>query len=831
MVPPRDSASRYEAELDTPQSNTNSDKAANLYHSMRRKFRIFNAQLEAYLSTNAFQILFLAMYATAVSLMFIWGAHDEFHHVRLTYEKDNPTWVGFKWYIAIARGAGYSMNLNCSIVLFLACRKLITWIRDTPLHKVMPLDKSFPDAHIIVGWAIMIAVIIHVIFHFIWLFRFNLFDKLELWSFSMTVLVGCLLLLVFVVMFVTALPWFRNKKSQWRIFYVIHLVSAFLFFVLLLLHGMKRKKPETWMWVLPALVVYALDRGFRHFSTKTSALFLDSANSKLKPGKILELRIPKPFGYKAGQFAEIAVPDLGKEWHPFTIASAPHEKSMVFYIKADGNWCTRLYEAFERREKNIEMQGLLVKIRGPYGAPAQHTGAYKHVVLVSGGIGATPFASIAKELHHNSITNVPEHARLAKQQGETATKFINRGLPSQVRVSVDYLYGYSTEDEREKSAEQVKLDEAKKRADSLKLDSFHSIASDAWETSNLSASEGHLQLDVESNLLIPKRIQRFLEYWHPRKRLLAFLQSTRVTLSLLMAMIVRFALVCILAIWKQAEFGWSETVIHSTGYWAVLIDAILGLMIASIMFVVLVLEISFMKTKFFTRSGRVLDLCAFFPLAVLSAVASIESYRRPSSTGALTAAHFAVLLPLQFLLLANRLYRSLGSRTLLASQPPSCGCRCAEKVPNADFVWVTKTIKDDEWLTNELRSLADGPSLRLHRFVTRQTQEEVDRESQEPHISTEAGRPDWEKLLARIADRTTSGAEVGVFFCGPKPMGAALKKAIEQVEVKSTLRGSYLATLGDDEVKRDFSIDNYDDVARLRRFGCFVRFVFREENF
>ena len=30
----------------------------------------------------------------------------------------------------------------------------------------------------------------------------------------------------------------------------------------------------------------------------------------------------------------------------------------------------------------------------------------------------------------------------------------------------------------------------------------------------------------------------------------------------------------------------------------------------------------------------------------------------------------------------------------------------------------------------------------------------------ETHISTEAGRPDWEKLLARIFDQTTSGEQV-----------------------------------------------------------------------
>ncbi len=30
-----------------------------------------------------------------------------------------------------------------------------------------------------------------------------------------------------------------------------------------------------------------------------------------------------------------------------------------------------------------------------------------------------------------------------------------------------------------------------------------------------------------------------------------------------------------------------------------------------------------------------------------------------------------------------------------------------------------------------------------------------------------AGRPQWRKLFVKIADRTWSGAEVGVFLCGP----------------------------------------------------------------
>eukprot|EP00168_Porphyra_purpurea_P000134 TRINITY_DN10176_c0_g1_i1.p2 TRINITY_DN10176_c0_g1~~TRINITY_DN10176_c0_g1_i1.p2 ORF type:complete len:155 (+),score=30.32 TRINITY_DN10176_c0_g1_i1:104-568(+) len=62
---------------------------------------------------------------------------------------------------------------------------------------------------------------------------------------------------------------------------------------------------------------------------------------------ILCLRFPRAFDYVAGQYAELCVPAISRiEWHPFTIASAPHESEMVFYIKRNGDWTAALYELF-----------------------------------------------------------------------------------------------------------------------------------------------------------------------------------------------------------------------------------------------------------------------------------------------------------------------------------------------------------------------------------------------------------------------------------------------------------------------------------------------------
>ena len=43
-------------------------------------------------------------------------------------------------------------------------------------------------------------------------------------------------------------------------------------------------------------------------------------------------------------------------------------------------------------------QGLEIKVRGPFGAPAEHFQQFDDLVLIGSGIGATPFASVCKDV-------------------------------------------------------------------------------------------------------------------------------------------------------------------------------------------------------------------------------------------------------------------------------------------------------------------------------------------------------------------------------------------------------------------------------------------------
>lgn len=73
---------------------------------------------------------------------------------------------------------------------------------------------------------------------------------------------------------------------------------------------------------------------------------------------------------------------------------------MSFYIKLLGDWTKSLHEMFNARMSGDIDIPLVVYVRGPFGAPAQDVDKYSRVFLISGGIGATPFMSICKQLNH-----------------------------------------------------------------------------------------------------------------------------------------------------------------------------------------------------------------------------------------------------------------------------------------------------------------------------------------------------------------------------------------------------------------------------------------------
>lgn len=108
----------------------------------------------------------------------------------------------------------------------------------------------------------------------------------------------------------------------------------------------------------------------------------------------LAFSFPKPegFPFQAGQFLELTLinpPETDEDGNKraFTIASAPSEPYLMV--------ATRMRDSAFKRVLQSMSLGTEVQIEGPFGDLVLHSNAAKPAVFLAGGIGITPFRSIA----------------------------------------------------------------------------------------------------------------------------------------------------------------------------------------------------------------------------------------------------------------------------------------------------------------------------------------------------------------------------------------------------------------------------------------------------
>src|ERR1035437_9893323 len=101
---------------------------------------------------------------------------------------------------------------------------------------------------------------------------------------------------------------------------------------------------------------------------------------------------PPGWTFEAGQAIDITLlapseTDAEGNTRTFTIASAPYEKSLML--------ATRMRDTAFKRVLKVMPVGPLVQMEGPAGALTRPRDAARTAVFLSGGIGITPFRSIA----------------------------------------------------------------------------------------------------------------------------------------------------------------------------------------------------------------------------------------------------------------------------------------------------------------------------------------------------------------------------------------------------------------------------------------------------
>ncbi|XP_007933419.1 dual oxidase 2 [Orycteropus afer afer] len=324
------------------------------------------------------------------------------------------TFVG----IILSRGTAASISFMFSYILLTMCRNLITFLRETFLNRYVPFDAAV-DFHRWVAMAAVVLAILHSAGHVVNVYIFsvsplsllscifpNVFvdDGSQLpqkfyWWFFQTVpgMTGVLLLLVLAIMYVFASHNFRRRS--FRGFWLTHHLYIMLY-ILLIIHGSFGliQMPRFHIYFLVPALIYG---GDKLVSLSRKKVEINVMKAELLPSGVTHLQFQRPqgFEYKSGQWVRIACLALGTtEYHPFTLTSAPHEDTLSLHIRAAGPWTTRLREIYSHSKGDGSARYPKLYLDGPFGEGHQEWHKFEVSVLVGGGIGVTPFASILKDL-------------------------------------------------------------------------------------------------------------------------------------------------------------------------------------------------------------------------------------------------------------------------------------------------------------------------------------------------------------------------------------------------------------------------------------------------
>ncbi len=113
---------------------------------------------------------------------------------------------------------------------------------------------------------------------------------------------------------------------------------------------------------------------------------------------VIEAPEGTPVYHKPGQFASIRVMTENgwSEPHPFTISCDAHDSRLRFTVKSIGD-----FTAGVRDWK----PGTPVQCSGPMGVFCKDIDSQKHIVMIAGGVGITPFLSVLRTFRTDGATN------------------------------------------------------------------------------------------------------------------------------------------------------------------------------------------------------------------------------------------------------------------------------------------------------------------------------------------------------------------------------------------------------------------------------------------
>lgn len=200
---------------------------------------------------------------------------------------------------------------------------------------------------------------------------------------------GSLLTITIMLLVMTSIvPCFRRKLFDFWL--CTHIFAVFCVILFATIHEV--------IFILIVAAWWSIDLLTRYL-VMAACRYPRKAKLQLITKDVVKVTLEKSsnFAYNAGQFVQIAFPDIGfLEFHPISISSAPQEDEVTIHIKASGAWSNKVIE--------LAKTGSVVRslIEGPYGSLSVDIEAdrYQIMLFVCGGIGVTPCKSVSSSIIH-----------------------------------------------------------------------------------------------------------------------------------------------------------------------------------------------------------------------------------------------------------------------------------------------------------------------------------------------------------------------------------------------------------------------------------------------
>lgn len=700
----------------------------------------------------------------------------------------------------IARGFGFTLNFNAQLIFLLACRKLLTWLRSTPLSIFLPFDQAMPAAHMAIGYIIAGSAVVHAIFHLI--AGLTPGDQRIGWAggfggWTQAAVTGFVIATVMTTIIVTSLPSVRRKHFER--FYQTHLVAAAVFFLLLIFHGMLAGALYTYKWIAAPVALYVIDRGLRTLQTHRGVVSLlpdDHTAMRMVSPSVARLALPRVFSWSPGQYAELRIPSLSRtQWHPFTIASAPHEEHMVFFIKSGGNWTEALVDHVRAAAGDLsgDRMGasppthLDIHVRGPFGAPAQHTGQYSRVLLIAGGVGVTPFLAVAKDAdrvikevraadaaaaaadpRRQSVASRMSTAESSRRSlrsaavAEGADAGNGGGEAASGETTVAHLgrsFAYDGDSTGAAMLTEVVTTEAPTEAADLpggtcsdlssEIESNAGRTSEEWAVNDERAAVDDSGDDTDDS--DGEREDAAYGAFAARHVSMArFLRSVTVSYAAMWVLLVRIGLLSLAATVHRVSMGASPGLTPYDATGLIIADLVLSTLFAAPVVGSVALEAAAAaKDLSFATAADDVALTVVSIVGVLLPVLALAGVAEDRSTP-IGYIYALFLLPATVAAFGWRHTHILKRQLLVA--PTRSGD--IARLRAVDFLWTAPTVADDGWVVAEVAAIGD--TVRLHRFGTREVAPEEAETDEEG--STGSSSSDWE--TRKLAAQTAAPADI-----------------------------------------------------------------------